>query len=188
MTTAVQLTGAANTWIHLEGGTIRAANTDIDGVIFALERAGIRIAERVLILGAGGAACAAAVAISRISPHTKVSISGRRAEQASNVARRYGGTVVAWGDGLANAVVINATSLGMRGEALPQAVLAGATGLLDMPYGGQPSPAEIFAAAHNLPFAPGLDMLVGQARAAFMAWTGTQVDVEELVEAARRLS
>src|SRR3712207_2775112 len=57
-----RISGAVNT-VVIEGSTLSGYNTDGGGMVMACEEAGIELSgQRVLILGAGGAAAAIAVA------------------------------------------------------------------------------------------------------------------------------
>lgn len=178
-------TGAVNTLQRWEGA-VRGSNTDVAGILDAWSGAGLPDAP-ALILGAGGAAAAALVALGGRTLH----ISARRSDTAEAlVARtRSEAEIVAWGRAVPGAVVVNATALGMEGEQLPPGVVAAATGLLEMPYASGPTPAEREAARLGLPVANGIDMLVGQAAASFTLWTGLAAPrgvMTEAAEGARR--
>ena len=164
--------GAVNT-LSLRNGLIVGDNTDIEGVRYAWRAAGLPPHEPVVILGAGGAAAAALVA----TTDQRQYIVARRPNAAGDLVARTGlaAEVVAWGDPIPKGVVVNATSVGMRGEAQPQDVVDAATGLLDMAYGDVPTPAVRLARDRGIPVADGLDMLVGQAAASFHIWTGVGV-------------
>lgn len=173
----VRRIGAANTWWRLPDDRLAADNSDVAGVRFAYGRIGASergASGRTLVLGAGGAAAAALVACEGHDLH----ISARRPEQARALIDRLNiaASIIPWGDLLAGAVIVNATRLGMEGESLPSGLLSEAEGLIDMPYGGRSTPAVAAAAAEGLPYATGLDMLVGQAVASFQTWTGLTLD------------
>jgi shikimate dehydrogenase len=72
--------------------------------------------------------------------------------------------------------VVNATSIGMAGESLPDSVMAHAVGLLDMPYAAGRTPASRRMTEAGRPVAEGIDMLLGQAIASFRLWTGRAPD------------
>jgi shikimate dehydrogenase len=82
-------------------------------------------------------------------------------------------------------VVINATPLGMAGEALPGGIVAAAGGLIDLAYGAFPTPAVVAAAQEGVPVVDGLTLLVDQAAAAFQIWTGREAP-RAVMEAAAR--
>jgi shikimate dehydrogenase len=164
-------TGAVNT-LSRSGGRVRGDNTDVEGVAVAWAWNHLPESGPVLVLGAGGAAAAVAVALAGRDLH----LSARRPAFADALARRVRvrATSVPWGEGVVGAVIVNATPLGMRGEALPPQVLAEAGGLFDMAYAAGTTPAMAEIAARGLPVAPGTDMLLAQAAASFRLWTGVE--------------
>ena len=191
LTEEAGLVGAVNTLAWGDDGLL-GDNTDATGLRDALVRqVGPRAGERVLVVGTGGAARAAAVAVGRLG--LTATVAGRRPEAATEVARlaqRAGSTAAAPCDladeealtaAVAGArIVINATPLGMDGESLPAPChrLTGDQVAYDLVYApaGTPFLADARrrgAAAHD-----GLGMLVGQAAAAFERWTGRPAPLE----------
>ncbi len=138
----------------------------------------------MLILGNGGAAAAAVIALDR----SEVYGSSRRLRGPDELAARTGSSVVPvpWGSGVAGAVVVNATPIGMGDEPLPEAVTAVWSGLLDMPYAGGDTRAVATARDGGVPVVDGLDLLVAQAAESFSLWTGVEAPVEVMRQAARR--
>lgn len=175
--------GAVNT-IAVADGSLVGINTDVHGVLSSFHEAGLPESEPVIVLGAGGAAAAALVALGARRQY----IVARDQEKARQTAVRVGtaAKVIEWGDPLPAGVVINATSLGMRGESLPEEVIAAATGLLDMPYRNEPTPSVVLLRKRGVPVADGLDMLVGQAVASFETWTLRTVGAEVFRSAAEQ--
>lgn len=161
--------GSVNTWVG-EAGVLVGASTDIPGVRAAWARRSLPADAPVLILGAGGAAAAALIALAGRAP----AVSARVGGAGLALLRRCGveGQEVAWGDAVEGAVVVNCTPLGMHGEELPGGLLAEASGLVDMAYGADVTPAVARGRMQGLPVADGLDLLVAQAEAAFMRWVG----------------
>lgn len=163
--------GAVNTLFWSEG-RLTGDNTDVEGLshVFAAD-VGLAAGDGVVLFGAGGAARAAAVALGRSA--AVVDVVARRpdaAEAVRELARSSGAKV---GDVPDPRVVINATPLGLRGEALPDRFMTLAPGqvALDLVYGPRPTP---FVAAARERGAAGFDgrgMLLGQAAAAFERWT-----------------
>ncbi len=107
---------SVNTWF-LRGHRLVGDTTDVPGIIEAMHRRGVP-RERVLILGTGGAAAAALVALD----DSEVFVSGRSAERTEALIRSVDvdATVVGWGVPVEAATVVNATPIGMRGEELPE--------------------------------------------------------------------
>ncbi len=162
-------TGAVNTLVRV-AGRIVGHNTDIAGVKWAWQWAGLSDAAPVLVLGAGGAAAAAIVALQ----DRALTISARNSARAARLVAELGVTaqVAPFPSGVAGAVVVNATPVGMHGESLPAEVLAEAGGLLDMAYGVDTPPAAAACRDAGTPYAAGTSMLLGQAVASFRLWTG----------------
>jgi len=196
--------GAVNTIVHRRG-VLRGENTDVLG----LERdwKEIGVAERMrdtVVLGAGGAARAVAVALAGRS--RRVIVAARRVERAEalvrDLRRRVGTKLVAvdltalrpdggeaepWlGD---VGLVVNATSVGMKGE--PFFPLAfGATGpscfFYDLIYTARRTPFLAAAARLRRPVANGLGMLLHQGAAAFEIWTGVEAPLDVMRRALAR--
>jgi shikimate dehydrogenase len=173
--------GAANTLVRVGEDAI-GHNTDIAGIRAAWKRAGLPTQGPVLVLGTGGAAAAALLALES----RELSISGRRDGAGARLARRLGvsATEVTWGTGVAGATVVNATPIGMHAEVLPEAVLDGGNALFDMAYGAKPTPAVERYRGNSHPVADGIDMLIGQAAESFRLWTGRVADTDAMRAAA----
>ena len=174
------LMGAANT-LWAEDGKLLAASTDPAGVHFAWAYAGLSEVAPVHILGAGGAAVAAVVALRGRA----LWVSARREDKAREmvVALESDASVIPWGTPIPDSVLVNATPLGMSGERLPLSVVASSTGLLEMTYGTRPSPAAVDMTERSLPVATGELMLVGQGIASFHLWTGIDIPHSVMIEA-----
>jgi shikimate dehydrogenase len=173
--------GAVNT-LFLRDGAVRGENTDIGGLQDVAGSSDQPENAPILVLGAGGAAGAAIVAFG----DRDVRLSARRREAAERLVALTGADVriVHWGSGIDGAVVVNATPLGMRGEALPEAVLTAAGGLIDLTYGEIATPA-IALLRGTVPVADGIDHLVAQAARSFVLWTGLRAPREAMIRAAR---
>jgi shikimate 5-dehydrogenase len=167
-----QQVGAVNT-LSLAGAELCGDNTDVAGVDYAFEAAGLSRDDAVIVLGAGGASAAAQVALAGRELH----VVARNPEAAAALVARIGSTasVIPWGDPIPPGVLVNATSLGMGGEILPDYMLGAATGLLDMAYADTPTRSVITMQDRGVPVADGLDMLVGQAIGCFEIWSGREV-------------
>ncbi|HQG03373.1 MAG TPA: shikimate dehydrogenase [Thermoleophilia bacterium] len=153
-----------------------------------------------LILGAGGAARAAALALARRGiPLTIVNRTAARAERLRDlISSGVPGspvTVVPWG-GLdkalvrAHALIVNATSLGMAGavqvpRGLADNLIAGQI-VVDFVYTGGLTGLLAQAQAQGATIVDGLSVLVWQAAAAFELWTGMAAPLEVMCSAVGR--
>lgn len=171
---------AVNT-LWRESGRLIGASTDPEGLLFAWAYAGLPDDGPVLVLGAGGAAAAALVALG----NRPLRVAARREESARAMVVSLGSdaSVIPWGAAVPGCVVVNATPVGMKGEALPPNVVAGAVGLFEMTYGRVASPAESDLRKRKLPVATGEMMLVGQGAASFRLWTGADVPHAVMIDA-----
>ncbi len=197
LTEEARLVGAVNTltWerdasdVRLEGH-----NTDAVGLEQALnEDVGGLHGARALLVGTGGAARAAAVALVRAG--ARVVVAGRDLRGCAaildvvaatdQVGGAAGGLVDLLDDlALSAAVsgatlVVNATSLGLHGEHLPAPLeeLRDDQVAYDLVY-GQETPFVAAARGVGGDAHDGLGMLVHQAAAAFTRWTGVESPVE----------
>lgn len=172
------IAGSVNT-LMVRHGKLMGISTDIPAIRACWRRAGLPTGD-VLVLGSGGAAAAALVAVAPMMSGN-IGISARNPGAAALLLKSVGlaGTVVPWGETFPGAI-INATPLGMSAEQLPPAVDASSTGLFDMTYGDQPTPAVLSAAERGIPFVSGIDMLVQQAALSFEWWTGLPAPREKM--------
>jgi len=179
---AAQRAGAVNTLVAL-AGEVTGHNTDVVGLRAAWSHNRLDPAGPVLVLGAGGAAASALVALEG----RPITLSARRPEAATALIERTGvpASVVAFGSGVVGATVVNATPLGMGGEVLPAGVLESCVGLFEMAYAAGETPAEAFVAARGLPVSTGTEMLVAQAAESFRLWTGRAASLEVMRRAVR---
>ena len=185
--------GAANTLVIGADGRMRALNTDAPAVAevmgsLAQDGAGWRGA-RVAVIGAGGAARAAAYAMMREG--CDVTILARRVEQAGAAASGLSRHCAPGSDGRIGSAplpqlaslsfdgLIHATPIGMKGgpdelaSPLPSADLVGSRcAVLDMVSVPEQTPLVQQARARGARVATGMTLLLAQARRQFMAWTG----------------
>lgn len=186
---AVRRTGACNTFWG-DGDEVHGDNTDVEGFRRALQHflPGAPAGGRVLLLGAGGAARAALVALLDDGVE-EVWLYNRTTERARAVARRIGGErvrVIGSVDELEGAVVdlaVNATRLGLsEDDPLPLDLsrLDRAGAALDMVYGPAGTPFLRHAESLGYRTADGAEMLVQQGAAAFERWWGRPPSVETM--------
>lgn len=175
--------GSVNT-LALRGSVVYGESTDSSAFAELFRSDRFEGLSSVLVLGAGGTAAAALAAM---PASRNVYVAARRARQAHQLTTALGGTVAPWGAGVAGALVVNTTPLGMSGETVPEGVLEAASGLIDLPYGAAATPAVTRAASRGMPHADGHEFLLRQAIASFTLWTGAQIGFEALAEHLRKL-
>ncbi|KDA05651.1 shikimate dehydrogenase [Microbacterium sp. CH12i] len=160
-----ELTGAVNTLLF--GDVLRGFNTDVGGIIDALNENGIRSVMTARILGAGATASSALVAVSEMGAR-HIEVRARRPERAAairSLGEKLGVevSVAAFDDSVAAVDVTIATLPG--GTILDDSTVTqlGASGgaLLDAAYA--PWPSALASAWQSGPVISGLDMLLNQA-------------------------
>lgn len=176
---AAKAIGAVNALSFRDDGTIAGDNTDAGGLLDAL---GEPVPRTALVLGAGGAARAAAWALRNAG--VEVSVWSRTTRAAGELARDLG-VAAAERPGPAE-LIVNATSIGLRGddsvEGLP---LSDAHVVIDLVYGDGPTPMARWAGERGIRLVEGLEVLVRQGARSFTLWTGRDAPVEAMREAAR---
>ena len=183
--------GAVNT-IQRVGSRLIGHNTDVDGFRHLLsDDAGYDPAgKKALVLGAGGAARAAALALGDMGAG-EVVVAGRSDERASDVASLGSGRPVSWNDAAriatASDLVVNATPLGMADEnPLPGVDWGPDQCVVDLVYSPPVTPLTAAARAAGADAWGGLGMLVHQAASSFRIWTGQAPSTEVMSAAAVR--
>ena len=195
--------GAVNTVVKRDGA-IYGHNTDSYGFITSLtERAGFEPeGKSVLMLGAGGAARAAAYGLARDGA-ASLTIANRTVERAESLARNVSAeglqckAVPLAPGALAETskeadLIVNATSVGMTtGEAqaaspLSSDLISPTAFVYDMVYTPTVTPLMREAETAGARTMGGLAMLVYQGAASFELWTSREAPVEVMFEAARR--
>ena len=167
---------AVNT-ITRAGEKLEGSNTDISGIREAIDAAAIEVrGARAVVLGAGGAARAAAVALDG----AHLTFATRHPETAD-----LPGHVIAWDDpnlaGLSREaeILVNATPLGrqdempLRPNALPK---AGA--VIDLVYVSGGTPLARKARSLGLRVVDGWEVLLRQGVRSFEKWTGSGAPIE----------
>ncbi len=173
-----EATCACNTVVFGEGGWT-AYNTDGGAVVAALSAVRDLLGARTVVVGAGGAARAAIVALSGAG--ADVTVANRSPERAAEAAARAGARAAPL-DVLADSafdVVVNATPVGMGAEAgdegptaFPVSCLRGDELVLDMVYRPRLTPLLRLARERGCTVVEGLEMFVRQAAAQYAYLTG----------------
>jgi shikimate dehydrogenase len=176
-------TGATNTLLPDDGGWV-AHNTDVAGIVGALAEREIDPATgTVVLLGAGGAAQAAVVALGTLGVRrvTLLVRSPDRAEDVRATAVRADvalDVVALEPRALAGVdLVVSALPAGAANPIVPAAV-TGAQCLLDMVYAPWPTRLAASYLAAGARIASGHDMLLHQATAQFELMTGRPAPVD----------
>jgi shikimate dehydrogenase len=198
LTPRARAAGAVNT-LHFDKGAIVGDNTDGAGLVADIVRnAGFAIAgKRVLLLGAGGAARGALLALLAERPAALV-IANRSLANAEALRARFGAQPEAQSVTLAAEsfealdgrfdLVVNATSASLAGALppIPAHIFGTGTLALDMMYGNKPTLFMDFATAHGATARDGLGMLVEQAAVAFAVWRGVRPETATLLQRMRQ--
>jgi shikimate dehydrogenase len=198
---SARLVGAVNTIVN-EGDYLIGHNTDSDGFIRSLrEKAGFRPeGMAALVLGAGGAARAAAFGLARegVASLTIANRTLQRARVLVDGLRDLVASVLAVPmdeDGLGHVtprvdLIVNATSLGMGhgdGEGrtpLRAGHIPAGSLVYDMVYTPAETPLMVEAGKAGARSMGGLWMLVFQGAASFELWTGREAPVDVMYHAA----
>jgi 3-dehydroquinate dehydratase/shikimate dehydrogenase len=159
--------------------------TDIDGITRVLAEEGVELpGSRALVLGAGGAARAAVVALQLAG--AQVAVAARDPGRAREMAARLD-VVTAGVEASARAVVVvNATPAGAEGK--PDPWLEGLRlpkggVVVDLPYGSGPTFLEELAESRGWRFVGGREVLLYQAVSQFAAMTGAAPPVRAMAGA-----
>ncbi|WP_067814017.1 shikimate dehydrogenase [Nocardia inohanensis] len=189
-TDRAELVESANTLVRTDSGW-RADCTDVDGVRGALQGAGVEEIERAVVLGAGGTARPALLALAELGAHT-ITIVARdkgRAADTLELAERLGlsaeiidfdpeGLAFVCGD--VDAVV---STVPAEAAAAVADSIALAPVVLDAIYNPWPTPlAEAVARAGNT-VVSGLEMLLNQAYGQVELFTGKPAPRAEMAAA-----
>ncbi len=176
--------------VGFDSETAWGETTDGAGFLDLLRSRGREpLAQRVVLLGAGGAARSLALALASAGCSRLVS-SARRIEEARERWRDIPeANLVSWrseaeAESLAAAsVVVNATPLAGEEGVVPVELLPGAALIVDLVYGLRITPWVRRARAAGLEAYDGLGLLAFQARRSLALWTGAEVPVDPMMRA-----
>jgi shikimate dehydrogenase len=181
--------GAVNTVKRLDDGRLLGHNTDGEGFILSLETKGYGPdGKKTVILGAGGAAKAIAVALAK--KKTEMLILNRDQEKAKKLAEQVSGLGgnTAWGtlqagDWLKEAdLLIQSTPLGMQGQAYAFDLkgINPAALVVDLIYNPPVTPFMADAARNGCMTMNGLAMLLYQGVLAWKFWLNIDAPVKSM--------
>ena len=197
--------GAVNTIVcrrEADGVTLYGGNTDVEGFLAPLHPFADTLREAsMLIFGAGGAARAVAYALLRTYQPRRLTIAARtpaRAERLTRDLARYDPTGALRVVPLAEArpavqksrLLVNATPAGMHPDVdatpWPDAeAFSDGQLVYDLIYKPEQTRLLREAAAHGARTLSGLAMLIHQAAASYIQWTGREMPVDLVSEAVR---
>ena len=179
-----QRAGSVNTVQMHRDGNLVGHNTDGLGLVADIvsnKRRGLE-SQRILLLGAGGAARGVIAPILAVKPNV-VHIANRTSSKAELLVELFDdlGPVSSSGyEELAEQpefdVIINATTLSMNGgiPPLPDSAIGYKTLAYDMTYGSRDTVFMSWAKAKGATASNGLGMLVEQAAESFLIWEGVR--------------
>jgi shikimate dehydrogenase len=186
--------GAVNT-LWIDDGKLIGSNTDSFGFLANLDEAvenWDKSPEAAVVLGAGGAARAVVFAL-RERGFAPIHLVNRTLERAELLAERFGQAVRPAGWGSAGrllreaSLLVNTTTLGMKGNPSPELDLGALPGdavVTDLVYVPLETPLLAAAKARGLRTANGLGMLLHQAVPGFERWFGKRPSVSPALRAA----
>ena len=180
---SVAACGAANTLVRREDG-LWAYNTDLDGVRHALRGCLDGSPGRAVLLGAGGAARAAAAVLK--DARWCVTVLARNGSRAEALAGDFGfeADSLERSSRYSGDLLINATPVGMS-PAIHESPVAGEElnygTVFDMVYNPQET-RLLREARKRARVVSGLEMFVGQAARQCFLWTGREAPLQEMRE------
>jgi len=193
---AAGLIGAVNTIVNVDGRLV-GHNTDASGFLKALQgELSFKPRDRnTVLLGAGGAARAAVVALAREGAG-QIVVSNRSVDKAKSLKEEFSKSfpdveMVAvplrtekLAPYLATAdLLVNTTTVGLHGENFELPLLEqlpSSACFYDMVYASGLTPLQQSARKHGVRFADGRGMLAGQGAEAFSLWFGVEPPFETM--------
>jgi shikimate dehydrogenase len=181
----VTAVGGANT-VLLDGRLRRGENTDVPGIVAALQEKGVDRFGTATVLGGGATARSVVAALARMAGSVTAYVrSEGRATQLRAVAAATGAAlqVADWGsaaDGLGADLVVNTTVAGAA-DGLAARLPDATTTLFEVLYDPWPTPLAQSWSARGGHVVNGLDLLVHQAILQVGLMTRASVDVPALV-------
>ena len=192
MSDEARLIGAVNTVTVAKNGDLHGHNTDAFGFAQNLKETIPDFdwnGSTATVIGAGGAARAVLYALQK-NAVGDIRLTNRTRESAEKLGAAYGATIIDWDDRNASVagadLIINTTSLGMKGQDALDIDLSGITDqtiVYDIVYTPLITPLLQQAQDKGARVVTGIGMLLHQARPGFEAWFGQFPDVAKELEA-----
>ncbi len=168
--------GSVNTVTHTSDGRLRGDNTDYYGFSYMLDKLGLDLAgKKVLILGSGGASMTARAVSSDRGASEVVIISRSGEDNYTNLEKHFDCSVI-----------VNTTPVGMypnNGSSpipISLSLFKNLVGVVDMIYNPSRTALILDAQELGIPAISGLSMLVAQAKAASELFTHIKIDNGEI--------
>ncbi len=186
--------GAVNTLVN-RNGTLKGYNTDSIGAMEALKRAGVELensSNKILILGAGGAARAVATPLAKMG--SELIIANRthqKGEELAGMLSKFANSKAIGFNEIGDVVdevniLINCTSAGMKGglkdSPFPTHLLRSDLVVFDIVYSPKDTPLLLAAKKAGAKIIYGYEMFIYQGAAAFELWTGHHAPEEVMRE------
>ena len=175
----VREVGSANT-LFFQDGKLCAENTDLPGMLFMLDRAGISLTEKkVVILGSGGTSLTAQAACQARKASTYIVVSRSGPVTYEDLYAKHTDAEI----------IINSTPVGMYPQNLESPVdirrFPRLLGVADVIYNPAKTALLLEAEEAGIPHIDGLWMLVAQAWHAARLFLGEDIPEEKIAEAYR---
>ena len=175
LTDCAKALGAVNTIVRRPDGKLIGHNTDYFGFQHMVQKAGLSVTgKKVLVLGSGGASATAVAVLQNAG--AKVIVISRTGENNYDNLHLHNDA----------AVIVNATPVGMYPNAGKSPVTLDLfphlEGVLDIIYNPARTKLLLDAENRNIPCENGLSMLVAQAKEAAEWFTGREIDNSKIAE------
>lgn len=184
--------GAINTIVN-DDGYLKGFNTDVSGARRALADIGLNSADKVLVLGAGGAARAILYALADY-PVADIAVAARREESVVELQTQGPLSWIPWEqrDSVESTVLINATPIGMAPEIdkLPVAISTIGRNRAIFDVVANPSVSRLISEVQKFGgkiAITGLTMALYQAADQFRLYTGCEPPLDAMRAAAEKL-
>lgn len=175
-------TNSANAIRFVDGGAI---NTDAPAFLETLAQLNVPHGATVLLLGAGGAARALAVALEDAG--YRLRLFNRTAEKAKAMTKSLAlkAELLKEPDPSGAAAIVNATSASISGASVPVQWQRGTRGAIayDLAYGSELSLFLLHAGLAGMKVVDGREMLIAQGARSFEWWLGGRAPVEAMRQA-----
>lgn len=172
---AAKRLGAVNTIVRREDGSLIGHNTDYFGFRYLVNRSGLNVGgKKVLVLGSGGASNTAVAVLQELGANVVI---------ISRSGENHYGNLTLHSDA---AVIVNTTPVGMYPNTgvspLDLGVFPRLEGVLDVVYNPAKPKILLDAEARGLVAMNGLGMLVAQAKQSAEWFTGCPIDDSKITE------